>query len=117
MAGAAPGVESRVDFTLGRTYLLLAVATSVPARVRLYGSAAGADADKARTLSTDPPTTVDIVTEYVTSAGALTGAIEPVVIGASSTSPTTSLAPAVVSNQGQASADITVTLTFIALEQ
>jgi hypothetical protein len=109
------GADRRTLITLTPSYVVFGVATSVPARVRLYPSDASAAADLARPVDQEPATTAEIVMEFVTETGWLSAMVCPNVPGAA-VDPGDPDAHLTVQNLSAGTSDVTVTLTYLALE-
>lgn len=112
VTSAAPGVEKPASVNLGPSYVLLAIQTSKPARVRLYATDAAATADSSRVVTADPSGSSGLVMEYVTT-GTTKVPVAPVVIGAPYGQSNTA---AIIANSGTGTSDLTVELTYLALE-
>lgn len=111
----AAGSDVEAPIALAPSYALIGLSTSVPARVRLYPTTAAASADASRPVTENPSTTSELVLEYVTT-GSSSVAISPAVTGASLASPPSSTVVARIANLSSASASVTLTLTYLALE-
>lgn len=109
----ANGASWTGTILLGASYRLFAISTSAAARVRLYVDNGSAVADASRPLGIDPAPGDGVVLEYVTSATHLSGALSPMVSGASLETPPDKNIDIVVTNLSGGSSAITVTLTFV----
>jgi hypothetical protein len=106
--------QKRTTVDLAPSYLIAGISTTVPARVRLYPTNAAALADLNRPVDQEPAATSELAMEYVTDLTKLTSTISPLVGGAQiPPSPTVHLS---VANLSGAAADVSVTLTYLALE-
>ncbi len=110
----ANNVSITVDIVLSKTYLLMAIQTSKPARVTAYESAAARTADANRAVGTDPTSTAGVVLDYVTSDATAQG-LSPLVTGRNNENPVTTTIPLRVTNMGS-SGTIDVTLTWLKVE-
>lgn len=111
----AAGTDVEAPITLAPSYALIGLSTSVPARVRLYPTSIAASDDATRPVTEDPSSTSELVLEYVT-ADSSPVAISPAVTGASLASPPSPTVVARIANLTTASASVTLTLTYLALE-
>jgi hypothetical protein len=110
----ANSAQRRTTIALAPSYLVTAITTSVPARVRLYPSDAAATADLNRPVDVEPAAGSELAMEYVTDTSKLSSTISPLVGGAQvPPSPTVQMA---VGNLSGATSDVSVTLTYLALE-
>lgn len=129
VTGAAPTLRQEAVYTtaslaslaseqgsleMSASYRLIRIATSGPARVRLYASAAYQAADEARPIGTDPTGDHGLLFEFVTTTGALTSFISPLVDGASDDG-TTSI-PITVTNRDASAASVEVTFEYLRTE-
>lgn len=97
-------------------YRLYRIATSVPARVRLYATAAQRDADASRPVGTDPTGDHGLLFEFVTTTGLLSATLNPLVDGATFDTPLASNVPATVTRTGAGTGTVDVTLTYAVTE-
>lgn len=110
ITAAAPGVENTVSAAFAPTYALLAVTTDAPARVRVYTNHAAADADRDRPVTDDPTPSSGLVMEYVTTS-TIAESVAPAILADGT------LGPAItVASNAATTADLTVQLTYLALE-
>lgn len=109
---AAPGTPRALNAAMGASWVLLALRTTLAARVRLYATTTAATADSARAVTADPAATVPLICEYVTTDTTAVP-IAPAVIGAPFGQTGTAL---VVTNNSGTTADLSVELTYLALE-
>jgi len=106
--------QKRTTVDLAPSYLIAAISTTVPARVRLYPSNAAATADLNRPVDQEPDASSELAMEYVTQTGKLSSTISPLVGGAQVPStPTVYLS---IENLSGATSDVSVTFTYLALE-
>jgi len=106
--------EEHTTVQLSPSYTIVGLATSVPARVRLYPSSEAAAADLSRPVDAEPAATAEIVLEFVTATGFLSSTVSPNVAGASI--PPQSTQYLTVGNLSASTADVDVTFTYLALE-
>jgi hypothetical protein len=78
---AAGATDSGTSITVATDYTLYTIATSRPARVRLYQTAAARTADLSRPVGTDPASTAGVTLEFVTAGGGVTYPLSPLVDG------------------------------------
>lgn len=90
-------------------FRLLNIATSAPARVRVYVTVAQRDADVARPTGTDPAGDHGCLLDFVTTTGDLAWSLSPVVDGVV----TGGAIPITITNLAAASAAITVTFDHV----
>ena len=101
---------------LAKTYALLKIETSHAAWVTVYTDDASRTSDAGRNEFTDPSPGTGVIAEVVTT-GAATQIITPGTVGWNNdTTPTDVAYLKVVNKSGSAQSDITVTLTYVALE-
>jgi hypothetical protein len=106
---------ANVTITGFKGYLLYKIQTSAAAWVRIYTSVAARTADSGRSEGVDPSPGAGVIAEAITT-GAQTVLITPGTIGFNDeSSPTTNIELAVTNKSG-GSADITVTLTVVKVE-
>lgn len=109
-------IAGQLDITnVAKTYALLKIQTSHAAWVTLYVSDAARDADALRTETTNPLPGSGVIAEIITS-GATTRIITPGTLGWNNDSTPTSTVYAKVVNKSGATNNITVILTYVALE-
>lgn len=108
--------EETGTVTLAKGYRLLRIATDVPARLRVYTTAAKRTADATREIGTDPEGDHGVVLDLVTTADLLAADLSPTVDGWNNeTAPSTSI-PIAVQNLSGATDTVSVTFTFIRTE-
>lgn len=101
---------------LAKTYALLKIETSHAAWVTVYTDDASRTSDAGRNEFTDPSPGTGVIAEVVTT-GAATQIITPGTVGWNNdTTPTDVAYLKVVNKSGSTQSDITVTLTYVALE-
>jgi hypothetical protein len=111
----ADAATANVTITGFKGYLLYKIQTSAAAWVRIYTSVAARTADSGRSEGVDPSPGAGVIAEAITT-GAETVLITPGTIGFNDeSSPTTNIELAVTNKSG-GSADITVTLTVVKVE-
>lgn len=111
----APGDETTVLVTLGKTARLNRCATSAPAWVRLYPSVAARNADSSRAMEQWYEGD-DLVFDLLTQSGDLSDNLGGGVDAASTESPRLSTFPLVVRNMSATTQAITVTIQKMTLE-
>lgn len=116
LASNNTAVDGQLNISdVAKTYSLLKIETSHAAWVTLYTSDSARDADATRSETTDPLPGSGVIAEVIT-AGSQTQIITPGVIGWNDDStPSTTVYIKVVNKSGS-TANVTVTLTFVALE-
>ena len=102
-----------VSITTPKTYALLKIQTSHAAWVTLYTDTASRTSDASRTETTDPLPGTGVIAEVITG-GAVTQLISPGTIGYNSAGTGTTYLKVV--NKSGSTANITVTLHYVALE-
>jgi hypothetical protein len=111
-ASITDGATSVGTITLAQGYRILAIQTSVAARVRIYTTITGRDTgtEIVRGFGIDPATSVGCILDFKTIAGTLTSDLSPTADGylANGTS-----VPIRVDNTSGSTAAITVTLTYV----
>ena len=111
----ANDASANLTITAAKTYALHKIQTSHAAWVTLYTDTTSRTQDASRTESTDPVAGSGVIAEVITSDGA-TQPITPGTIGWNNEgTPTTNAYVKVVNKSGN-TADVTVTLHFVALE-
>lgn len=100
----------------GKSSVAVALSSSCAARVRLYSTAAGRDADAARVIGVDPIGEHRLMLEVVFPAGNLTWDLSPLASITNDDSPATNTIYYAIQNRSGAAAAITVTLSRIVIE-
>jgi len=113
--GLADAAAGNLTIVAAKTYALHKIQTSHAAWVTLYTDTTARTNDAARTETTDPLPGSGIIAEVITSDGA-TQPITPGTIGWNNEGTPTTNAYVKVVNKSGSTADITVTLHFVALE-
>ena len=114
-SGLANNAAGNITIVAAKTYALQKIQTSHAAWVVLYTDSTARTNDAARTETTDPLPGSGIIAEVITSDGA-TQPITPGTIGWNNEgTPTTNAYVKVVNKSGN-TADVTVTLHFVAVE-
>lgn len=114
----AAGTTSTVSFAqVGKSYALIKLESSSPARIRVYMDDASRSADILRSSTVDPQPNIGLITEVVTTASALATVLSPAVIGFNNDSPVTTTMYMAVTNNAVSSQAIMVSVTFLKLEQ
>ena len=107
--------EGTGTLDVGRAALLLRVATTAPARMRLYTTAAARDADASRPAGTLPPQGAGLVLEFITTAALLMADLAPSVAACNADSP---VLPRIYHNiEPIGGPAASATITFITLEK
>ena len=114
-AGLANNAAGNITIVAAKTYALHKIQTSHAAWVVLYTDSTARTNDAARTETTDPLPGSGIIAEVITSDGA-TQPITPGTIGWNNEGTPTTNAYVKVVNKSGSTADVTVTLHFVALE-
>ena len=109
---AANGIAN-ISMTTPKTYALLSIETSHAAWVTLYSDTASRTADSSRNETTDPVAGSGVLAEVITS-GSTTQLITPASLCFNSASANTTYLKIV--NKSGSTANVQVTLTFVALE-
>ena len=109
------GTKSDMTATAAKTYALLSVEVSHAAWVTIYTSTAARSNDATRSETTDPLPGSGVIAEVITSE-ATVQPITPGTIGFNNGSPVNAQTYIKVVNKSGASAQITVTLTYVQLE-
>ena len=113
--GLANNAAGNLTITAAKTYVLHKIQTSHAAWVTVYTDSTARTNDASRTESTDPLPGSGVIAEVITSDGA-TQPITPGTIGWNNEgTPTTNAYVKVVNKSGN-TADVTVTLHFVAVE-
>jgi hypothetical protein len=115
-ASLAAAATENGTVTLAAGYRLYAVACNVPARVRVYTTAAKLAADASRPIGTDPTGDHGLMVEFVSTSGLLTADLSPVVDGFDGKATPDGLIPISVTNTGVGATAITVTFDYIRTE-
>ena len=113
------GAGTTTDITIAgcETYALLKIATSHAAWVRLYTDTTSRTNDASRVYTTDPLPGAGVIAEaYSTTSGSNTFKMSPGVIGWNDDGTPSSNIYAKVTNNESGSADVTVTLTIVRME-
>ena len=97
-------------------YNLYKIAASHPAWIRIYTSPSARTADAARLITADPTPDVGIITEVITSSVNQTVSLAPAVLGYNDESPVSANINMAVTNTGNTSANIAITLTLVRTE-
>lgn len=111
----ADGAAANVSIGAAKSYLLLKVQTSAAAWVTLYTDTSSRSSDSTRLETTDPAPGSGVIAEVITNA-ASTQIITPGVMGWNDDATPGTQVYAKVVNKSGGSANITVTITYVALE-
>ncbi len=109
------GSSAYIDLTTGKTYVLHSVQTSDAAWVTVYTDSASRTADAGRPEATPPADNSGVLAQVVTT-GAESKAVTPGNVCFNNDATPTSTTYLKVENKSGGNADITVTLTFLSLE-
>lgn len=112
----ADDATDNVSIPLGKSFRLLAIETSVAARVRLYATPGDRTADAARPIGTDPTGDHGVILDHATTPGDTEWRFSPLVDGSSMEDPPEANIAAAITNISGSTASIAVTLTFLELE-
>lgn len=112
-----PGAVFQGTLAVSRSYQLLSVQSSVPARVELYGTNFQQIADLSRALDTAPPagSTQGIVTDVALDTAPLSWSFQNRV-GANGDSPQAPNAYITITNLSGAAVAVTVNITYVPIE-
>jgi hypothetical protein len=113
-ASLAAGASEAGTIDLGRSYRLMTISTSAPARVRLYTTTAKRDADAARALGTDPTGDHGLMLEVASTPTVLAMDLSPTVDGFTTGGSTA--VPYTVTNASGSAAAIAVSFLWIRCE-
>ena len=109
------GASADFELTTGKTYVLHSVQTSAAAWVTVYTDSASRAADASRPDSTPPTDNSGVLAQVITS-GAETKPVTPGNVCFNNDATPSAVTYLKVENQSGGTADITVTLTFLSLE-
>jgi hypothetical protein len=111
----ANSITANVDMSGFKGYALYKIQTSAASWVRVYINSASRTADAGRLDNVDPSANSGVISEVITSGNSFI-VISPASIGFNAeTIPTTTI-PVAITNKSGTSANITVTLTIVKLE-
>ena len=96
-------------------YALYSINANNAAWVTLYTSNAAATSDYTRTIGTDPTPGSGVIAESITTTGAITN-FTPAVVGFNNETIPTAAIPMKIVNNGNTTANISVTLTLLKME-
>ena len=114
-SGLANSAAGNLTITAAKTYVLHKIQTSHAAWVTVYTDSTARTNDASRTESTDPLPGSGVIAEVITSDGA-TQPITPGTIGWNNEGTPTTNAYVKVVNKSGSTANVTVTLHFVAVE-
>jgi hypothetical protein len=114
-SGLANNAAGNLTITAAKTYVLHKIQTSHAAWVTVYTDTTARTQDASRSESTDPLPGSGVIAEVITSDGA-TQPITPGTIGWNNEGTPTTNAYVKVVNKSGSTADVTVTLHFVAVE-
>lgn len=112
----AAGASETSTVTLAAGYRLLKITCTVPARVRLYTTAAKQTADLSRPIGTDPTGDHGLILEFVAMSGLLGADLSPTVDGFDGQATPTGAIPITVTNTGAGATAVQVTLVWLRTE-
>lgn len=113
----ANGASQFLNIAGSRGYVLYKISSSVPAWIRIYVNTAARNGDVSRTINVDPTPDSGVITEVVTAALNETVYLTPGIIGFNDEGPQDTDIYVTVTNVSGVTADITVSLTHVAIEQ
>lgn len=108
-------MDSSTPIVLAKSYRLLSIQCSRPARVRLYDTAAHQSADASRALGVDPVGDAGCVFEFY-AIDTATHTLSPLVDGASQEATPSSSIAMTVTNMDSSTGTVVVTLTYLPRE-
>jgi len=114
-SNVANGTSSLSSVTVAKGYALYSIQVSAGAWVTVYSSAAAQSADSSRTITTDPTPGSGVIAEAITTS-ATTTYFTPAVIGFNADASVNTNAYLRIVNNSGGNAAITVTLTYLPLE-
>lgn len=117
-AALAVNADAVGTIALGKSWRAMRITTDRAARVRIYGTAAQRDADRARGVGVDPTQGTDhgLLLEYVTTAATLSAWLTPEALGANGDAPLTTDAYITIENRSAGAGTVTVTITEQVIE-
>lgn len=113
----ANGATQNLNIAGSRGYILYKISSSVPAWIRVYVNTAARSGDSTRLITQDPPADAGVIAEVVTSALNQTIYLTPGIIGFNDEGSQDTDIYIAVTNLSGADADVTVSLTHVAIEQ
>lgn len=114
----APGLTSSLSFfQCGKSYALIKLESSTPARIRVYMDIASRTADLSRASTVLPQPNIGLITEVSTAPSSLSKIFAPAVIGFNNDIPVTPTIYLAVTNIADSAQPITVSVTLLKLEQ
>lgn len=111
------GSTQNLNIAGSRGYVLYKISSSVPAWIRVYVNTTARFGDAARLITQDPPVDGGVIAEVVTSALNQTVYLTPGIIGFNDEGSQDTDIYVAVTNLSGADADVTVSLTHVAIEQ
>jgi hypothetical protein len=111
----AANAAANIVATGYKGYALYSIASNNAAWVTLYTSNAAATSDYTRTISTDPTPGSGVVAEAISNASATTN-FTPAVVGFNNEAVPTVAIPMKIVNNGNTTANISITLTLLKME-
>jgi hypothetical protein len=113
----APGASVSGTVSLGRSFHFIKLVASSACWFRLYSSNAAMLADSGRLITDDPAPGSGVLCDLYPSGSALTIPLSPPIWGASLESSPSPSITYLITNMGASSVALTLTLTYLALEQ
>lgn len=112
-----PGQSYQGQVTVSQAYILLSVAATAAARVRVYATAAAQTSDNPRPITTalNFQTTQNVIADINITSSPYLWNMSPIVCGQNADTPQSSIAYVTVTNDQATSTAITATLTYIGL--
>lgn len=115
-SAVAADAIANIDITGHKGYILYSITADKPCRIRLYSNDANRTADANRIQGTPPTANAGLIAEAVFVSGD-TVSFSPGVFGFNEESTPTTTIPVAVTNNGNSTEDIAVSLTVLKLEQ
>lgn len=115
-ASIAVNTTAQGTVSLSKSFRVTRVTTDVPARVRLYATAAQRDADAARATGTAPIGDHGLIMEVITGVGLLSLMISPQADGSNLDASPSANIPYNITNIGTSTTAINVTLGYLPTE-
>jgi hypothetical protein len=112
----AQSVTETGSVSLSKGFILYRVATTVPARIRLYLSTPARNADITRGTNVEPTGSHELIVDVITTANSLTSSLSPIPYGAVLDEPVTTNVPYTITNLQTGSVAVTASFTFLPLE-
>ena len=113
----APGASARISLDIARYAQIYSLATSAPARVRLYQDLDAANEDTGREPGTYPGSNSGLLSEVLTDASQLTWSLTKTPFAINQKPAPALDFPVLVTNNGTLTSPITITYSFLVLEK